>query len=418
MPRGVWLLAAARAVNRLGAFSVPFLAALTVARFGASPSTAGLVTAAFGVATIPSRLLGGRLADRIGRRRSIVLGLAGCAVAQLAIAAAGTTWQVLAFAVLLGLVYEIYEPASQALIADAVAPADRARAYSLFSAALAAGGAGAGLIAAAVGRWDLRWLFVIDAASCLACAVVVRRVLPLDRPARGGARRGGPSPWRDRALLALLGTGTFYALVFTQVTVALPLSMAHSGGDAADAGILFTVSAVTTVAGQPLLRLGRLAALSTPVTLASGCVLLAAGFSGYAVFSGDAALSGDVVFSGDAVARGLVPLAVATVVWSLGDLLIFGRVYAAVAGIAPPDGRGHYLSVYGLSWGFAAIIAPVTATRILQDAGVTVLWASTAALCLVLAALQFVLVRPLLRDASPDTVQEGRGAEPVPALLD
>ncbi|WP_211245888.1 MFS transporter [Actinomadura oligospora] len=398
LPRGVWLLAVARAVNRLGAFSVPFLAALTVARFGASPVTAGLVTAAFGVATIPSRLLGGRLADRIGRRRSIVLGLAGCAVAQLAIAAAGTTWQVLAFAVLLGLVYEIYEPASQALIADAVAPADRARAYSLFSAALAAGGTGAGLIAAAVGRWDLRWLFVIDAASCLACAVVVRRVLPLDRPLRSGTRRDGPSPWRDRALLVLLGTGTFYALVFTQVTVALPLSMTHSGRSAADAGILFTVSAVTTVAGQPLLRLGRLAALSTPVMLASGCVLLAAGFTGYAF------------------ARGLVPLAVATVVWSLGDLLIFGRVYAAVAGIAPPDGRGQYLSVYGLSWGFAGIAAPVTATQILQHAGVAALWTSTAALCLVLAVLQFVLVRPLLPDVSPD---EGAvRAEPVPALQD
>lgn len=388
LPRSVWLLATARAVNRLGAFSVPFLAALTVARFGTSAATAGLVTAAFGVATVPSRLLGGRLADRIGRRRSIVLGLAGCAAAQLAIAAAGTVGQVFAFAVLLGLVYEIYEPASQAMIADAVGPADRARAYSLFSAAIAAGGTGAGLIAAAVGRWDLRWLFVIDAVSCLACAVVVRRVLPLDEPRRGGTDRGGPSPWRDRALLALLACGTLYALVFTQVMVALPLSMTHSGLAAADAGILFTVSAVTTVAGQPLLRLGRLAALSTPAMLASGCVLLAAGFTGYAF------------------ARGLVPLGLATVVWSVGDLFVFGRVYAAVAGIAPPEARGRYLSVYGLSWGFAGIAAPVAATQVLQNAGVTALWAGTAALCLVLAVLQFVLVRPLLPDASREVARE------------
>ncbi|MEV4255867.1 MFS transporter [Spirillospora sp. NPDC049652] len=397
MPRSVWLLAAARAVNRLGAFSVPFLAALTVARFGASPATGGLVTAAFGVATVPSRLLGGRLADRIGRRRSIVLGLAGCAVAQLAIAAAGTVWQVLAFAVLLGLVYEIYEPASQAMIADAVGPADRARAYSLFSAALAAGGAGAGLVAAAVGRWDLRWLFVMDALSCLACAVVVRRVLPLDRPLRSGTRRDAASPWRDRALLALLACGTLYALVFTQVTVALPLAMTRGGLAASDAGILFTVSAVTTVAGQPLLRLGRLAALSTPVTLALGCVLMAAGFAGYAGV------------------RGLVPLGLATVVWSVGELLVFGRVYAAVADLAPPSARGHYLSVYGLSWGFAGIVAPLTATQLLQHAGVTALWTSTAALCLVLAALQFVLVRPLLPDAPRDASTDPVRAEPTTA---
>ncbi|MFC4910793.1 MFS transporter [Actinomadura gamaensis] len=395
LPRSVWLLVAARAVNRLGAFSVPFLAALTVTRFGASPATAGLIIAAFGVATVPSRLIGGRLADRIGRRRSILLGLAGCAVAQLAIAAAGTVWQVLAFAVLLGLVYEIYEPASQAMIADAVGAADRARAYNLLNAALAAGGTGAGLLAAAVGRWDLRWLFVLDAASCLVCAVVVRCVLPFDAPLRTGTRRAGASPWRDPALLALLACGTFYALVYTQVMVALPLSMRQSGLNPADAGILFAVAAVTTIAGQPLMRLGRLAAMSTPVMVASGCVLLAAGFGGYAF------------------ASGLVPLGFATVVWSVGDLFIFGRVYAAVADLAPAEARGHYLSVFGLSWGFAAIAAPVGATQLLERAGVAALWSSTAAVCLVLAALQFLVVRRLLPDASPDVPEEAVVTEAV-----
>ncbi|MEU8496177.1 hypothetical protein AB0C86_05545 [Streptomyces lavendulae] len=71
----------------------------------------------------PSRPAGGHLADRIGRRPAIVLGLCGYAVAQPAIAA---------------------------------------------SASLATGAMGAGLLAAVLGRWDLRRLFVTDAATCLA----------------------------------------------------------------------------------------------------------------------------------------------------------------------------------------------------------------------------------------------------------
>ncbi|MFG2392195.1 MFS transporter [Streptomyces lavendulae] len=90
---------------------------------GTSLTAAGLVSAAFGLATIPSRPAGGHLADRIGRRPAIVLGLCGYAVAQPAIAA---------------------------------------------SASLATGAMGAGLLAAVLGRWDLRRLFVTDAATYLA----------------------------------------------------------------------------------------------------------------------------------------------------------------------------------------------------------------------------------------------------------
>ncbi|MCZ4096767.1 MFS transporter [Streptomyces sp. H39-C1] len=386
LPRTVWLLLAARAINRLGAFSLSFLTVLISTDFGASVATAGLVSAAFGLATIPSRLAGGRLADHLGRRRTIVLGLAGCAVAQLGIAAAGSLAEVAVFAVLLGLVFELYEPPSQAMIADSVGPADRVRAYSLLNAALAVGGMGAGLIAAGLGRWDLRWLFVADALSCLVCAVIIRFVLPADRPVRRGRAEPGPAspepaagikPWRDRVLLLMLASGTVYALVYLQVMMALPLSLARRGMRPADAGVLFTVSAVTIVAAQPLLRVQRLSALSAPAALALGYVLLAVGLAGYAV------------------AHALTASLAATVVWSLGDLVILGRSYALVADLAPPGGTGRYLAVYGISWGFAGVAAPIVSTQILEHAGPAVLWSGLAAVSVALAIGQVPVARVL-----------------------
>lgn len=386
LPRTVWLLLAARAINRLGAFSLSFLTVLISTDFGAGVATAGLVSAAFGFATIPSRLAGGRLADHLGRRRTIVLGLAGCAVAQLGIAAAGSLAEVAVFAVLLGLVFELYEPPSQAMIADSVGPADRVRAYSLLNAALAVGGMGAGLIAAGLGRWDLRWLFVADALSCLACALIIRIVLPGDRPVRrGGAalRPASPEPaadikpWRDRVLLLMLASGTVYALVYLQVMMSLPLSLARRGMRPADAGVLFTVSAVTIVAAQPLLRLQRLSALAAPAALALGYVLLAAGLAGYAA------------------AHTMTASLVATVVWSLGDLVILGRAYALVADLAPPGGTGRYLAVYGISWGFAGVAAPIVSTQILEHAGPAVLWSGLAVVSVALAVGQVPVARVL-----------------------
>ncbi|GAA2775484.1 MFS transporter [Streptomyces showdoensis] len=406
------MLVVARAINRLGAFSLPFLTVLISDDFGASVTTAGLLSAAFGLATIPSRLAGGRLAGILGRRRTIVLGLTGCAVAQLAIAAAGSLVQVAIFAILLGLAFELYEPPSQAMIADAVGPAERVRAFSLLNAALAVAGTGAGLIAAAVGRWDLRWLFVVDALTCLACAVALRLALPADHPGRrpaaaapgsgtGGVDaaaegRGGPvRPWRDRALWAMFGCGTVFALVAMQVVMGLPLTLARRGLEPADAGLLFTASAVTVVAAQPALRLRRIAALSDPAALALGYALMALGLAGYAL------------------ASSLPAFLVGTGLWSLGEVFVLGRVFGVVAALAPPHGSDRYLAAYGISWGVATTAAPITATQLLDRFGATTLWACTAALCLALAAAQPLLVAPLLgRHRPPGPLPEAAPGAP------
>ncbi|WP_225900579.1 MULTISPECIES: MFS transporter [unclassified Streptomyces] len=378
LPREVRLLVAARAVNRLGAFSLSFLTVLITTRFGVNATTAGVISAAFGLATIPSRLVGGRLADRLGQRRTIVVGLTACALAQLGIAGADSLVVVMVFAILLGLAFELYEPPSQAMIADLVASDERVRAYSLLNAALAAAGMAAGLLAAALGRWDLRWMFVVDALTCSICAAVVHLMLPANRPtpartAQGPQRR--LSPWRDPALLLMLGCGTLMAVVCLQVMMLLPLALVDRGLQATDAGLLSTASAVTLVAGQPLVRAARVAMLPMSVAFALGYGLMTLGLIGYAC------------------AHGLPAYVVSTIVWSAGDLVLVGRAYAIVAELAPEHHSGRYMAVYGLSWGVAAVVAPIAGTELLQRAGVTALWATMAGVCLALAFLQPAVAR-------------------------
>lgn len=395
LPGRVRLLIAARAVNQLGAFSLAFLTVLLTRGLGASLGVAGAISAVFGLATIPSRLLGGRLADRWGRRRTILTGLTGCAAAQLGLAAAPGLAAAAVCAVLLGLAFELYEPPSQAMIADAVAPAARAPAYALLTTALAVGNLGGGLVAEVVGRSGLRWLFVVDAASCLACALVVRLALPADAPGPrdvSGPDIGGSAvrPWRDRALLTMTATGTVFALVYMLMLVSLPLSLAAYGLDPADAGLLMAASTLTLVVARPALRLRPLAALSPAAAFAAGYALLAAGLAGYAFAHTVPAMLGP------------------TALTSLGNLLLMGRAFAVVSELAPPGAAARYLAVYGLSWGFATVLAPLVSTALIGAFGPGVLWATTAALSLAMVFAQPRLLprtAPVTSPVPPPSVQ-------------
>jgi Major Facilitator Superfamily len=394
VPRQVRVLVAARAVNQLGAFSLAFLTVMLCRVLGASLPAAGAVSALFGVATIVSRLLGGHLADRLGRRRTILAGLTGCAAAQLGIAAAPNLAVAAVCAILLGLAFELYEPPSQAMIADATEPDQHVHAYALLTTALAVGNMGAGLIADAVGHSGLRWLFVVDAASCLACALIVRLALPAgrSRPARvlrspssgdrPAVRTAGP-PWRDRALLAMTAAGTVFALVYMLILIALPLSLSARGLSPAGAGLVMATATLTLVVLRPALRIPMLARLTGPVACGAGFALMAAGLAGYAP------------------AHSLAGLLIPTAIWSAGNLLLSGRAFAVVTALAPTGATARYLAVYGLSWGIATVVAPVLATELIGSFGPAALWSCCAVLCATMSCAQPALMRAVTRRSQP-----------------
>lgn len=396
LPRAVRALVAARAVNRLGAFALPFTAAILVEDFGTSVTTAGLVVASFGVASIPSRLLGGVLADRWGRRPTMLLGLVGCAVALLAFAASPTLLAAALSVTLLGLAFELYEPPSQAIVADLCPPEQRPRAYSLLGTALAVAGVVAGLLAAALAALDLRWLLVADAVSCLAAAAVVAVVVPPGRPTPVADAVAG-RPWRDRRLLLMWLAGTGFATLYMQAMVGLPLTLLERGLPAGRMGWLLAVSALVMVVAQRTTR----GWAPTPFrAMATGYVLLAAGMG----------LAG--------VAGTTTGFVVAVAVWSVGDLLLLGHPFAVVAGLAPPGGSARYLAAYGTCWGVASVLAPLVGTRLLS-VDPAWLWGSSAGLALVLGAVQPLLGRAVASAEPGDRVGDrGVTGDEVPLGAD
>lgn len=335
LPRTVQVLLMARFVNRLGAFSMPFLTVLLVQNHGASVAAAGLVVGAFGVATIPSRLLGGRLVAVVGSKSAVVIGLCGTAAAQLVIAAAPSLATALTGALLLGLCFEIYEPACQGLIADVTSDELLPRAYGLLGAALSAAALGAGLIAAVVGRVGLQWLFVIDAATALACALLVTLAMPAT-PRHSTSTSPRARPWTDARLLALMTTGTAFATIYMAIPMALPIALTAAGRPASEAGLLEALGALVVVASQPLLRRRN----NPDHRMVLGYSLLAAGLATAGVYPT------------------LAGYTASTIIIASGDVLLLGYAYTLVAGLAPKGAKAAYFSVYGITWGAALTIGP------------------------------------------------------------
>jgi MFS family permease len=370
LPTEVRILVVARVVDRLGGFTLAFLPLLLVAAYGASLRVAGLVGAAFGLATIPGRLLGGRLSERLGGRATVVLGLCGCAVAQLVLAIAPVLGLACAAVVLLGLCFEIYEPPSQALLADLTPAGQRAAAYSALGSAVAAAGVVAGVLAAVLAGLGTRWLFVADAVTCLACATIVRLRLP-ERRSSAVPTSSRRSPWRDRRLRAMLATGTGFATVYMTMMCGLPLALHHDGSAPAWAGALVALSAAIVIVGSRL----RLTAHPDPFRrMRSGYALLAAGLL----------LAGVETALGAGGWGYVVPV----LVWSLGDAILLGEPLAIVAGLAGGPDRGRYLAAYGVCWGAATTLAPALATGLIAWGGPSLLWCACGAGSAVLAGVQ------------------------------
>ncbi len=174
-----------------------------------SPATLSWVLAAYSVVFGALLLGAGRIADRSGRRRIFLLGLAVFTLGSLLCGIAPTAWFLIAGRVVQAVGAALLMPASLALLLTATAPAARARAVAMWGgiAALAvATGPSLGSLLIDAGGW--RWAFFVNLPVAIVVAVVTPRVVP-------ESVVGGPLP--DLVGVAMLtGAVASLALAITQ----------------------------------------------------------------------------------------------------------------------------------------------------------------------------------------------------------
>ncbi|MFD4865574.1 bifunctional serine/threonine protein kinase/MFS transporter [Streptomyces sp. NPDC058412] len=190
--------------------------------FGISGDGIGPAFTAYLVALGGLLLLGGHLADLLGARRMLVTGLIGFAVAAALGGAADGAGLLITSRALQGAFAALLVPAALSLVATGFTePRERARAFGIYAAVAAGGGAlgvltGGWLAEILAWRWAL-WSVVPFAALALIGALTL---LP-DRPGRTGARFDGPGVLLGSSGLAALT----YGLAAVETVGRTPLSL-------------------------------------------------------------------------------------------------------------------------------------------------------------------------------------------------
>jgi MFS family permease len=356
-------------INRMGMFVLPFLALYLTQERGLSVESAGLIATVYGAGTLAAGPIGGVLSDRVGRRATMVLGLALGAAAMIHLGFARSPTHIATAAFLLGLVGDLYRPAVWAAVSDVVPAQDRLRAFGFLYWAINLGFACASVLAGTLAAKGFWLLFAGDAATSLIMALVVFAAVPETKPEHADPRARSAAgnllvPFGDGIFMSFVLLNFFVSLMFMQHTVALPLDMAQNGLQPKHFGGLIAINGVLIVLLQPFVA-------QAVQSRARGRVLALA------------ALLVGVGFGMTGLARSVPAYGVSIAVWTMGELLMSPVTPTVVADLAPLSLRGTYQGVHQMAWGAASCLAPALGSLALSKLGSSRLWAG----CLLLGAL-------------------------------
>jgi MFS family permease len=369
LPREVWILLFGTFVNRFGTFVMPFLV-LYLTRIGYSAAQAGLAIAAYGVGHIVASTAGGHLADRAGRRHTIVISMFGSAASMLALSQARGFAAIALLTAVTGAFSELYRPASHALIADLTTEDQRVLSYALYRFAVnlgvAAGPATAGFLA----ERSFTWLFVGDALTSIGYGIIAIAALPhgLRSPAR--SERKGEAlrvVLRDRPFLLFLAATLCITLVDFQLGSTYALYVTSLGYAPRMYGMLVSFNGLLIILFELLITNWVQRFRPEPV-IAIGYLLNNVGF----------AVTG--------LARRFPALLAAMSVWTVGEMVSSPMAGAFVAKLAPERLRGRYMGLLVLMWSIGMMIGPPIGTLLFARHR-EMLWIGAAALGALSAAL-------------------------------
>ena len=409
LSRDLWIYELGVGLDALGrGATTPFVLIYLHDVRGFSFALAGLVAASFAAAGFLGTFAGGALSDRLGPRSTLIGSLVATGGAYCWLAFVTKPWEAFAAMALSGLGFGAFRTSHSAALATLAEREDNSLlAFSVNRAmdnfGLGLGALVGGLIATTASPSSFSAIFVVDAASSLAFAVVVAIGLraPIAAAVRqpDQARASYRAVLRQRALLALVALNVLYVCAgYAVFQSALPIfAKGQANVTERGIGLLFLVNTFAAAAFQlPALRAirnrARLRVLAAvgPIWAVAWLAVAAVGMW----------LTGTVA---------LTALLGVAVLFAAGECALPVQTML-VTELAPPELRGRCLGLLPASYAVALSLGPA-----LIGVGLAVspylIWAVAIGVLLVAGVVALALERTLPAEHRP----VGVAAAPQPA---
>lgn len=404
LPRAVHVLCLGTLINRAGTLVIPFLTIYLREEVHLDVEFATTAMGAFGLGAMIAALLGGHLADWLGRRVVMLLGMAGGAAILLLLSTLTSPGLILLGLAAFALVAEMYRPAASAMIADLTEPQSRPHAFGLMYLAINLGFTVAPVIAGLLLKIGFKWLFYCDALTSLVYAAIlaaaVRETLPSKRAARpesADAPSAAEPPPQEHATVRLWDAArhiladwpflTFClaslltAVVYVQAMSTFPLWLQQRGVGASAYGRIIAVNGLLIVCLQlPLTTI--VSRFNRAAVMVAAAVFMAVGFGLIGLAATAWQFAGTVV------------------IWTLGEMMQVPHMSAIVTDMAPIPLRARYMGVLSMTFSAAMLLGAPLGGRVLAHGGGAWLWAG-AFITAMLAALSYLAISS--RIASPSS---------------
>jgi len=397
-PPQFWLLFLGLLVSTVGASMIwPFLMIYVSERLTLPLTTVASLLTINSIMGLIFSFIAGPVADRFGRKWVMVASLAYNGLYYLLMSRAGTLPAFAALMAFSGAFTPLYRVGADAMMADLIEPERRSYAYAILrmsnNLGVAVGPAIGGFVAAS----SYTTAFYIAAAGMLAysllLAVFARETLPVrSEPAsRLRERFGGYGRiLGDRPFVSFVSVFTLTQIGAFLLWILLSVyAKQNYGVSESQYGFIPATNAIMVVLFQVVVT--RFTKRFPPLWV------LAVGTLFYAVGVGSVTLG-----------TGFWWFWTSMVITTVGELILIPTSTTYAANQAPPDMRGRYMSIYGLTWSIAAGIGPILGGFLNDNLGPHYIWYGGFAtgMAATLGFIVLALSRQRLPQAQEEAVRE------------
>jgi MFS family permease len=301
-------------------------------------ATAGIIAAS----------IAGPITDRIGRKWVMVFSLVGNGLVYFFMSEAHSYVNFAILMALSGSFNPLYRVGADAMLADLIPAEKRPDAYALMRLSNNAGISIGPMIGGFLSSLSFTFTFIGAGVGMITYSLLLAffaiETLPKQILVAGQASKplgGYPHVFRDTTFLPFIGVFILTQMCATMIWILMPVyANGIYGVPESQYGFIPTTNALMVVFLQVFVT--RITKRFRPLPV------MLVGTAFYTLGVGSVALGSS-----------FIGFWISIVVMTIGELILMPTSAAYVAGLAPPDMRGRYMSVAGLTWSAAVGIAPI-----------------------------------------------------------